>query len=281
MEERKNTIRLMTFNILVDRKTDTPYSWEYRRKQIADLLRYYNPDIFCLQEALEHQKNYFGECFSEYECFGVGRNDGRIDGEQVLIFHRKNMFKLKTQGYFWLSETPHIAGSIGWDAKRPRTVVWKQLQYKDMEQPFIIANTHYDHKGKIANKNSAKILQQELSLIEPRCTTILCGDFNSSEETQAYKEILSCGFIDSSTAKEAVCYGMPFTYHRFLMDQYKTDLHQIQQENDRVFRTIDHVFHCGEIKVLRYGILGDNQLGIYPSDHFPVLCDIVFTNSNY
>jgi len=276
MEERNNTIRIMTFNILVDRRTDGLYAWENRRSQIANLIKYYDPDIFCLQEALEHQKNYLAECFPEYECFGVGRNDGLIDGEQVPIFHRKNMFKLKDQGYFWLSETPHSAGSIGWDAKCPRTVVWKQLQHKDMEQPFIVANTHYDHKGKIANKNSAKSIQQELSSIAPRCTTLLCGDFNSSEETLAYKEILSCGFTDSSSAEEAVCFGMTFTYHRFLMEQYKTNLSQLQQEHDRVFRTIDHVFHCGEIKILRYGILGDNQLGIYPSDHFPILCDINF-----
>jgi endonuclease/exonuclease/phosphatase family metal-dependent hydrolase len=276
MEERNNTIRLITFNILVDRRTDMPYSWEYRRNQIAALLEYYNPDIFCLQEALEHQKNYLAECFPEYECFGVGRNDGKIDGEQVPIFHRKNMFKLKAQGYFWLSETPHISASIGWDAKCPRIVVWKQLQHKAMEEPFTIVNTHYDHKGKIANKNSAKIIKQELSSIDPRCATLLCGDFNSSEQTPAYNEILSCGFTDSSTVKEAVCYGMPFTYHRFLMEQYKTDLLSIQQEHDRVFRAIDHIFHCGEIKILRYGILGDNQLGIYPSDHFPILCDITF-----
>lgn len=278
MGERNNTIRLMTFNILVDRRTDKPYSWEYRRNQIVALLKYYNPDIFCLQEALEHQKDYLAKCFPQYECFGIGRNDGKIDGEQVPIFHRKNMFKLKAQGHFWLSETPHIAGSIGWDAKCPRTVIWKQLHHETMKQPFIIANTHYDHIGKIANKNSAKVLQHELSSIEPRGITLLCGDFNSSEQTPAYKEILSCGFTDSSTAKEVVCYGMPFTYHRFLMDQYKTDLFRIQQEHDRVFRTIDHVFHCGEIKILRYGILGDNRSGIYPSDHCPVLCDISFTD---
>jgi len=279
MEERNNIIRLMSFNILVDKRTDTPYFWEYRRCQIAALLKYYNPDIFCLQEALEHQKEYLAEYFQEYEGFGVGRSDGKIDGEQVPIFHRKNMFKLKAQGHFWLSETPHIAGSIGWDAKCPRTVVWKQLQHEAMKQPFIIANTHYDHKGKIANKNSAKVLQQELSSIDSRCTKLLCGDFNSSEETTAYKEILSCGFSDSSKGKEVVCYGMPFTYHRFLMEQYKTDLLSIQQENERVFRTIDHVFHLGGIKVHRYSILGDNQLGMYPSDHFPVLCDISFTDS--
>lgn len=279
MEERNNTIRLMTFNILVDRRTDAPFSWEHRRGQIADLLKYYNPDIFCLQEALEHQKNYLAECFPEYECFSVGRNDGKIDGEQVPIFHRKNMFKLKAQGYFWLSETPHISGSIGWDAKCPRTVVWKQLQHEAMEQSFIIANTHYDHVGETANKNSVKVLQHELSSIDLRCTTILCGDFNSSEQTPAYKEILSCGFTDSSMAKETVCYGMPFTYHRFLMEQCKTDLFRIQQEHDRVFRIIDHVFHRGKIKILRYGILGDNRLGTYPSDHFPVLCDISFTDS--
>ena len=123
MHERNNTIRLMTFNILVDKRTDAPYSWECRRQQIVDLLKYYKPDVFCVQEALEHQKNYIADCFPEYECFGIGRNDGKLDGEQVPIFHQKNMFTLRAEGHFWLSENPHIAGSIGWDAKCPRTVV--------------------------------------------------------------------------------------------------------------------------------------------------------------
>jgi endonuclease/exonuclease/phosphatase (EEP) superfamily protein YafD len=85
--------------------------------------------------------------------------------------------------------------------------------------------------------------------------------------------------MDASKAEGAVCYGLPFTYHRFLMDQYKADLLGLQQENDRVFQAIDHVFYRGEIKILRYGILADNQSGVYPSDHFPVLCDFSFTNS--
>lgn len=274
MKVKNSTIRLMSFNILVDKRTDIPYSWEYRRKQIAALLSYYSPDIFCLQEALEHQKHYLAQCFPEYEAFGVGRTDGRLEGEQVPIFHRKNLFELKAQGYFWLSETPNIPGSIGLDAKCPRTVIWKQLQLKASEQQFIIANTHYDHIGKTANINSAGIIKHELSQVASDCSTIVCGDFNSAEDTPAYKEILSQGFKASASAKEAVCYGMPFTYHRFMMEQYKTDCARLQQEHDRVFRTIDHIFHRGEVSIHHYSILGDNQLGIYPSDHFPVLCDM-------
>lgn len=281
MEQKNTTIRLMTFNILVDRRTDSPYSWECRCQQIVSLLRYYNPDIFCVQEALEHQKAFLAECFPEYACFGIGRNDGKLDGEQVPIFHRKDMFTLKGEGDFWLSETPHIAGSIGWDAKRPRTVVWKQLKHQASNHSLVIANTHYDHIGKLANANSANVINNELALIEPNGPIVLCGDFNSPEQSPAYEQILHSGFIDASIAKETICYGLPFTYHRFLMHQYTTDLVSLQQKHDRIFRAIDHVFYrgVGKIKILRYGILADNQLGIYPSDHLPVLCDFSFTDS--
>jgi endonuclease/exonuclease/phosphatase family metal-dependent hydrolase len=276
MEGINNSIRLMTFNILVDKRNDAPFSWESRCEQIVALLKYYNPDIFCIQEALEHQKNYLKDFFPEYECFGVGRNDGKLAGEQVPVFHRKNMFKLKEEGYFWLSETPHTARSIGWDAKLPRTVVWKHLQHEATKQSLLIANTHYDHKGKLANINSTHVIQHELSTIELDCPTVLCGDFNSDEQSPAYEQILSLGYKDASTSEETLCYGLPFTYHRFLMEQYKTDLFSLQQEHDRIFKAIDHVFHKGGIKVLRYGILADNRLGNYPSDHFPVLCDFQF-----
>jgi endonuclease/exonuclease/phosphatase family metal-dependent hydrolase len=276
MEENKNTIRLMTFNILVDKRKDAPYSWEYRREQIVSLLKYYNPDILCIQEALEHQKTYLSECLSDYECFGIGRNDGNLEGEQVPIFYRKDTFTLKDKGSFWLSETPNIAGSIGWDAKCPRTVVWNHLEHKGSDHSLIIANTHYDHVGKMANANSSQLIQKELSKINPNSSAFLCGDFNSSEQTLAYEQILSFDFKDAAKAEGVICYGLPFTYHRFMMDRYITDLISLQQEHDRIFRAIDHVFYRGGIRVLRYGILADNRLGVYPSDHFPVLCDFSF-----
>jgi endonuclease/exonuclease/phosphatase family metal-dependent hydrolase len=276
MENRNDTIRIMTFNILVDKRKDAPYSWEHRREQIISLLKYYNPDIFCIQEALEHQKLYLSECLPEYDCFGIGRNDGNFEGEQVPIFYRKDMFNLKDKGAFWLSETPHIAGSIGFDAKCPRTVVWNKLKHKEFNHSFIIANTHYDHVGKTANAKSAMLINQQLSKIDPSCSVILCGDFNSSEQTLAYEQILSSEFMDASAAEGAIRYGVPFTYHRFMMDRYTTDLLSLQQEHDRIFRAIDHVFYRGGIKIHRYGILADNQLGVYPSDHFPVLCDFSF-----
>jgi len=279
MEENNNTIRLMTFNILVDKHSKTTHSWEYRRQQIVSLLKYYNPDIFCIQEALEHQKAYLEEHFPEYACFGIGRNDGKLDGEQVPIFHRKDMFTLKDEGDFWLSETPHIEGSIGWDAKCPRTVVLKQLQHKASNHSFIIANTHYDHVGKMANANSAQVIHDELSSIKPSCATLLCGDFNSSEQSPAYEQILSNGFMDASIAEGSIFYGLPFTYHRFMMHQYPINILGLQKEHDRIFRAIDHIFYRGGIKILRYGILADNQLGVYPSDHLPVLCDFSFIDS--
>lgn len=278
MNEPNNTIRLMTFNILVDKRTDAPYSWNHRRQQIVSLLKYYNPDIFCIQEALEHQRAYIADFFPEFSCLGIGRNDGKSDGEQVPVFHRKDMFMMKEEGRFWLSKTPYIAGSTGWDAKCPRTVIWKKLQHKTLNHTIIVANTHYDHVGKIANINSSQLIRHELSSIDPNCPVILCGDFNSHEQSPAYKQILSAGFMDASKDGEAVCYGLNFTYHRFLMNEYMTNLLPLQQDHDRIFRAIDHVFFRGEIKILRYGILADNQSGVYPSDHFPVLCDFTFTN---
>ncbi|MDT8717727.1 endonuclease/exonuclease/phosphatase family protein [Clostridium sp. 19966] len=271
---KKRTIRLMTFNILVDKKKEAPYSWEGRREQIVKLLKYYNPDIFCIQEALEHQKIYLAEAFTEYSCFGVGRNDGKGSGEQVPIFYKKDIFTLENEGYFWLSETPEIAGSIGWDAKLPRTVVWKRLKHNLSKKSFLVANTHYDHVGKKANKNSANLIYDELTAKNCDEPIILCGDFNSAEDFSAYKELLACGFKDAYKERDIICYGLPFTYHKFLMDSYIKEAASLQQENDRVFRAIDHVFYIGQVKPMRYGILPDNEAGVYPSDHFPVLCDL-------
>lgn len=49
----------------------------------------------------------------KYDYYGCGRDvDGRDEFQPILW--KRDIFNLKDQGCFWLSETPDVPGSISW-----------------------------------------------------------------------------------------------------------------------------------------------------------------------
>lgn len=259
--------KLMTYNILVD-KPGSEHPWNLRRELLLETIRQENPDILCVQEALQHQKEYLQTNLPEYEGFGVGRNDGKGDGEQVAIFHKPARLRETDKGVFWLSEMPDTPGSIGWDAKRPRVVTWKKLQ-SPLGNPFYVLSTHYDHKGENARRSSAQVIADYIHRWE-KAPVLLCGDFNSPPLSEPYQRLLDVGFADAFKAAGG---DFPYTYHRFEVEKY-FDLAVragIMESHDRVFRRIDHIFFQGQVSFSGVWMNSHHLSGMYPSDHFPVI----------
>lgn len=259
--------KIMTYNILVD-KPESEHPWNQRRELLLDTIRQEDPDILCIQEALQHQKEYLQINLPDYEEFGVGRNDGKGSGEQVVIFHKPSNLKELDKGVFWLSETPDIPGSIGWDAKRPRIVTWKKLQ-NSFGTSFYVLSTHYDHKGENARRSSAQVIASYIHRWE-KAPILLCGDFNSPPLSEPYQCLLAQGFTDGFLTAGG---NFPYTYHRFEAGKY-SDLKRrtlIMEYHDRVFRRIDHIFFQGQIAFSGIWLNSCHLSGMYPSDHFPVI----------
>ena len=72
-------------------------------------------DILGTQEVLHNQLEDLKQRLPEYGVIGVGREDGKEKGEYSALWYQKDRFNLLDSGYFWLSETPEVAGSKGWD----------------------------------------------------------------------------------------------------------------------------------------------------------------------
>ena len=260
----------MTFNILVD-KPESLFPWTARREYVVSAIKKENPDVLCVQEALAHQREYLENNLLGYEAFGVGRNDGEKEGEQTVIFHKKVSLQKIEQGVFWLSETPGIAGSIGWDAKRPRTVSWKLLKTNSNEK-FYVLNTHFDHKGNQANIKSAQVIFERINSWETDYPVLLCGDFNSPVDSESYQALLNAQFKDIYSIASG---NYPYTYHMFHVDEYndQSSRRKRMETHHRVFRRIDHIFTRGSISVSDIHINNADCAGQYPSDHFPVICN--------
>lgn len=176
--EEPATLSVISYNIRLGTGNDGTNSWQYRCPATILMLRDQKPDIFGLQEALDFQVQFVAENMLDYKNVGVGREDGKHEGEHMSIFYNKKTVSLLKWGTFWLSETPDEP-SMGWDAACYRTATWALMKHKKTGRKFYYVNTHLDHVGKVAQKEGLALIVNKIREINPdNLPMVLTGDFN-------------------------------------------------------------------------------------------------------
>jgi len=250
-------IELITYNIRMNTPGDGEHAWPYRKQDVAALFKFHRAAIFCVQEALPDQMDDLEAAFPGFAYEGVGRDDGKRQGEFSAIFYDRIRFQKLEGGTFWLSETPETC-SFGWDAACRRVCSWVKLRETEADRVFYVFNTHFDHVGVEARKESASLILKKIDEISGGSgAVVLCGDFNlgpSAEPISLIRKRLqdACGV----TLKPP--YGSVATFHGFTYDNPPG-------------KRIDYVFVSDEVRVLRYGVLTDSRDRAFFSDHLPVL----------
>ena len=164
---------------------------------------------------------------------------------------------------FWLSEEPEKPGKKGWDAACARVVTWALLKDRTKGESFYVFNTHFDHVGKVARRESSKMLIAEVKKIAADENAIITGDFNATEDDEVIKILTDKtnpdGFINSRQVA-GLRYGADYTWHNF--------------GRDNMDKIIDFIFVKGkDVEVKKSGILTEKPNSeTYLSDHNPVLC---------
>jgi endonuclease/exonuclease/phosphatase family metal-dependent hydrolase len=255
-------IELITYNIRMNTSGDGEHAWPHRRDDVVNLLRFHRAEIFCVQEAMPNQMDDLVVAFPDFYFEGVGRDDGKREGEFSAIFYEKDRFKKKDGGTFWLSETPEEC-SFGWDAACRRVCSWVELVDRESGASFFVFNTHFDHVGVEARKNSAALILKRISEItgaassEKQVPLVLCGDFNLTPESEPI-QIISSSLQDAFLVSELPPHCSVATFHGFTYD-------------DPARERIDYVFVSAKFRVSRYGALTDSRDRSFFSDHLPVL----------
>ena len=145
------TLSVMSYNIRLGTANDGTNSWMYRYPATLMMLEDVQPDVVGLQEAMDFQILMITENHEQYEAVGVGRDDGKKEGEQTAIVYNKKKIALQKWGTFWLSDTPD-SPSKGWDAACKRTATWALMKCKKTGRKFYFVNTHLDHVGEEARE---------------------------------------------------------------------------------------------------------------------------------
>ncbi len=254
-------LRLMTYNIRYDNPADGQDAWAHRREMVASMPRIHRVDLLCIQEGLAHQVAFLKERLG-WEALGVGRDDGREAGEQVAILHDPRRLKRLRGGHFWLSPTPERPG-LGWDAACPRMATWATFRGRE-GQRFLVCNTHLDHQGAQAQRESARLLRARLKALARGLPILLAGDFNVEEDSEPIRIVLQGGFEDTRAQSETPPHGPRRTYSGFSVRDAMAE------------GRLDYVFVTPGVRVLGHATLGDfTETLRFPSDHLPVLADLV------
>ena len=254
-------VKVMSYNIRLDVKSDGENWWEKRKDKVAGLVNYYEADFVGLQEVVHNQLLYLKDSLTGYNFIGVGRDDGKEAGEYSCIFYKKDKYSVVEQSTFWLSPTPDIP-SKGWDAALNRVCTYGLFKNNKTKKLVWVFNTHFDHMGNLARLESAKLIIKKIHELNTKnYPVIVSGDFNSKPEDGPSQYMMAN--MQNSRSISKLVYGAPDTWNGFKF-------------NEKPNGCIDYIFVSKDdrISVLKFATITDSYDMKYPSDHFPVLATI-------
>ena len=243
--------------------------WDDRKDVCLKVIKSRKPDIICMQEVIYESYEYMKKKLTGYIAFGFEgpEMDPWTEGYHYIgknvIFFSKSRYELIAEGCYWLSETPHIGGSISWESSRARHCNWVRLRDRKTGRQFRILDTHLDHITKVAKTRQTEVIVAETAQYADDFPQILFGDFNSGIKDEPYALLTAAGWQD---AYEAV-HGH---------EETGFSAHGWKFERPNKGRRIDFIYMHGPVKALSAEIVKDAPRGIYPSDHYFVSAKLEF-----
>ncbi len=261
-ERQNDSIRTMSFNIRLGVAKDGDNHWEKRKETVVEAIAEFAPDLVGTQETYGFQAEYIGDNLPQYTYVGRSRQrDGK--GEHCGIFYLTKRFDKLIEGHFWLSETPDHPGSKSWDSSLPRMATWLKLWDRINQRSFYLINTHFDHRGARARKESAAQIRKFVNGLPNNATVIVTGDFNAAVDSAPYQALFGNSsvtgespLIDSYAIKHANDGKPSGTFNGFkgTADGARIDWVAVSRNITVESADIDRISFDGR----------------YPSDHFPV-----------
>ncbi|KAL1841923.1 hypothetical protein VTJ49DRAFT_6314 [Mycothermus thermophilus] len=273
-------LRLVTLNVRYATQRPGPNEkpWSVRCPRLCAQLKFIasgqDAPFLCLQEVLHSQLNDTQDSLgSSWAYIGHGRQDGKEAGEYSPIFYRQDLWECERHRTYWLSPTPDVP-SKGWGAALERIVTVGLFRHRRTETAVVVMSTHFDHRGKVAREESARLLvklaqtwaeESEGGVIIP---VFLGGDFNCPPDERAYKILTepNSGMWDIS---DHVADDAKYGNHKFTFTSF-------DDPEERPAR-IDFLFARAteSLRFLTYSILSNRfDDGIFLSDHRPVVADV-------
>jgi endonuclease/exonuclease/phosphatase family metal-dependent hydrolase len=250
-------MKIMSFNIRCGNVGEE--TWEDRIGIVCQTILESNADSVGIQEATPEWMDALKENLShKYDYVGVGRDDGCNKGEYSPVFYLKDKYEAIESDTFWLSETPNEV-SFCWDAVCRRVCSWVRLRNKETDREYVHINTHFDHIGVVARRNSVEMIIDHAKTFTD-IPVVFTADMNVVEGTENYNQFVSSDYFDDT--KRLAPDTMSFcTYHDTKPEKHPEEV-------------IDYVMINNGFVANKYVVMTEGIDGRFVSDHYPIYAEI-------
>ena len=259
-DKSDNSVRIMSFNVRC--RDDKDGSVKNRSKIVSAIIDQYAPDSFGVQEATGKWMDILNEALGEkYAFVGEARDETGYDSELSAVFYLKDKYNLIDEGTIWLSETPEVKYTKSFDSACHRVATWAVLENKQTGERYTHLNTHLDHVLEETRVCQIKVFIDKLQQLQKDNKVVCTGDFNTEPTGEVYAEIIKAAKDTATSAKNN---DEGITFHNY---------GKIKEGSSG---PIDYIFAPDDSKVELYKIIRNKVKDMYPSDHYPIVSDIVF-----
>jgi endonuclease/exonuclease/phosphatase family metal-dependent hydrolase len=270
VQNRNNKLRVMTFNMLynvknAEDKLPIKHRWAQRKFRLFEYLEFANADIIGSQELQEDQVEDVQIALGpHYSSYGLKtrENENRTD-TNAIFFNTDRLELLEGKTIFY-----EEVGGNGFS--------YAYFKDKWLNKKFVVLNTKLSWGlGWQAMKRrmaEATQLSQFVALLRPYEPILLMGDFNTLYflDGKSIMKTLTQNCLNDSETTSIFGHFGPFCSINnsvFLKPFVGPELKGF---------ILDRILVNDQISVVAHGIDTAKINGEFPSDHFPVIVDIVF-----
>ena len=275
LQKQPQKLRVMTYNMLynakdAEDKLPLKHRWDNRKPRLQEYLSFAKADIIGSQELQDDQVpealNLLG---ANYGCYGekTRQNEGRTDTN--AIFFNKNRIELidsKTIPYK--------------DNKFENAFTYCHFKDKLTDKKFVVLNTKLTWGDPDRRLSEAVQLNEFSNSLAPEEPIIVLGDFNLYPfilhkrnlffDGDYIEQVLVGKNLKDGKAKSIFGHFGPLCS----ITNSNTTLEPFIGPQLTGF-VLDHILVNDQVEVLTHGIDTAKVNGEFPSDHFPVVADLI------
>ncbi|HAX71986.1 MAG TPA: endonuclease [Firmicutes bacterium] len=260
-------MKVMTFNLRSDSVFDGKNRWRYRKDLVIEVIKKHQCDMIGVQEVTHQMRDDLMSNLKNYHIVGEARTQRFfVEHNNILVSKDHTILEHET---FWLSKNPNKSGSSIWYSVFPRICTTAKVKLNTGEIVRVY-NTHLDIYLSPARVYGLKKISEHIKRQYEldKIPVILMGDFNTTPNQKLISDFMNGHFENQKFV--AVQEYNTSIYEKATMGYFKDiekGLH------------LDYIFVSDECEVVHADIIKDNEKGRFPSDHYPMVASIKFSNS--
>ena len=274
----EHIVRVMSFNVRgSSRDRLKTNAWRNRAALNIATVRRCAPDVIGLQECQRGNLRAYRKNLPRYARIRGPKYGKNAHRDSNAILYDPERLELLDSGGFWLAENPKRR-SRSWGARLSRYANWALFRPPGTDLSLLHLNTHLDHVSALARQEGSKLIVREAERLSNGSggdpAIVVTGDFNARPGNPTYRNFVEAGFVDTFLAAGNEDTAGANTFHAFRGERFR-DAHPRRSP-----RRIDWILlkdPSGRLRTRTHRIVrdGDERSGLYPSDHYPVVAELV------